>query len=141
VRKILTVLALILLAVGSLEFLFKQGTVDLSRAMVESDFWTRLAGIFALFFGVMLLIGAKRRVIGLTTFLSILGWYMVAVAAVLLVYPPVLTGIIYAIFLNTPHATQVFVVQLSGLIRIVLGGLLLYAIARPPRRETPPAEP
>lgn len=138
-RKILFVFAVLLLVVGGLEFVFKQGTVDLSRAMFKSYLWMRLIGIVALFFGIVLIMAARRRAIGLAVLFMILGGLEVAVAAMLLVYPPMFTGFIHAVFLNRSHGTQMFVVQLSGLIRIVLGLLLLYAIGRSPQAPTEPA--
>lgn len=145
VRRTIIVLAVFLLAVGSFQLLFKQGTVDLTRAMVESDLWMRLAAIVALFFGIVLVVAARMRVMAMAAFFQVAGLVIAAIAAVLLVYPPLFVGVVCAIFLDRSHATQMFVVQLTGLIRITIGLLLLYAVARPPRRETqsapPPAQP
>lgn len=133
VRRALFVLALILMVIGGLQSVFQSFTINLTRSIVEMDFVMRLMGLVAFVFGALLLIAAWKRVIGLRPLMVVLGWIMFAAGAVILIAPGAWRELAYSVFLNRGAGTQSFMLSLSGLIRIVIGALILYGLSRAPQ--------
>lgn len=141
-RKVIFVLALLVVALGASQIAFLGWWLNATRTMVESP-WYRLLGLVSLFFGVVVLIAVAKRLVGLRGFMAALGLLMAFSGFTLLVSPDFGRDLTYAALLNRAPGAQVALMWVSGLVRIGLGAAILYALAtRTPRAsEARPGAP
>ena len=90
----------------------------------------RVYGVVLLAIGAVLALAALRRLVALRLFVLVLGLWVVLSGAALLVSPGAMQHTVYAQFLSRPHGTQMAVICVSGLIRVLIGGLLVYSATR-----------
>jgi len=129
----------IVLAFGALVAL-----IGLSQ-VAAAHWWTRVLpslmglghlrayGIIILAIGIVLLMAALLRAVKLRLFVLILGLWILLAGAALLLIPAMMRDTAYAFFLNRAHGTQMTMMIVSGLVRVVIGILLVYAAGCGPR--------
>jgi len=135
-RRVVMVIGLVVVLVGLTEIIIPAQMLDFTD-MLMRPVVIRLLSVVELALGVILIVAALKRLVRLRTFVMILGVYLAVLSAVLFAAPYFLIDMVNAILLYRPHGVQMTVLWASGLLRIALGGALLWATARPPR----PGEP
>jgi|YNPNPStandDraft_1061719.scaffolds.fasta_scaffold50522_2 hypothetical protein len=133
IRKILFVVAGIVVLVGASQIVFAAWWVDRIPRIAASGYFY-LLGLPGLLFGVVLLIGIMERAVGLRFLLTVVAILSMIVGGVLLAQPEFVRDILDAVFVNRSHLVQVFDSLLGGLVRTVVGALLLYALIKPEGR-------
>jgi len=131
IRRIVAVLAALIILVGLMEIIFP----DRTRAMTESLMGLvllRLVGVLGLAIGVVFVVAAAKRLVGLRLFVLIVGLYVIVGSLVVFASPALIARLIDAIFLKCSPASQLTVLWASGLLRIGIGAALIYAVAKPP---------
>lgn len=133
-RKILFVIALILLVVGVGQFFLTDMWVDVTRALVN-NILLRLLGLFAFAIGVLFVTAVARRLIGLRSLFITVGLLAIAGGLLEIIDPQFVRDLIYAIFLDRAPGFQSIILKIAGAIRAGLGIAILYALARAPRNH------
>lgn len=133
-RKIVAVIGAVVVLVGLAEIVLPAQMIALTDAMMH-PVTIRVLGVLELVIGVVLLAAALRRVVGLRTYVLVLGIWLIVVAVVMFAAPYFLIDLIYAMLLNRAHSVQLGVLWASGLVRILLGSALIWAAAVPPSRS------
>jgi|GEM_PF-1398410 len=132
VRQLVAYLAILILLVGLMEILFPTEFIWLTQALANR-LALRIVGVFGLLVGAVLLFACARRLVGLRTFVLILGLYVIAGGTLALVSPGIVRDLMYWLVLDRKPGFQLAVLWASGLVRIAIGAALLYAWARRPR--------
>lgn len=135
IRRIIAVLAVFIILVGVLEIIFP----DRTRAMMESLeglVLLRLLGVLGLGIGIVFVVAAAKRLVGLRLFVLIAGLYMIVAGLVVFASPPLIRDLIDALFLKRSPASQLTLLWTTGLLRIGIGAALIYAVAKPPRLDS-----
>lgn len=130
-RRLVGVVGIIVLLVGLGEIVFPAQVLSLTESMMRPAI-LRLIGAFELVLGVLLVAAAIRREVRLQPLVLILGIWLIVVSAVMFAAPEFLMDLTNAILLYRPKGFQIAVLWASGLLRIVLGGALIWASLRPP---------
>jgi uncharacterized protein YjeT (DUF2065 family) len=133
-RRIVAVLALLIILVGLMEIIFPEWALIATESLVGLVL-LRLMGVLGLAIGVVLVVAAAKRLVGLRLFVLIAGLYVIVAGLVVFVSPPLIRDLIDAIFLNRSPAFQLTMLWATGLLRIGIGAALLYAFAKPPRPD------
>ena len=134
IRRIVAVLAVLIILVGLMEIIFP----DRSRALTESLMRLtplRLTGVVGIAMGVVMVIAAVKRLVGLRLFVLIVGIYAMAASLVCFTSPALISDLVDALYLKREVGFQSTVLWASGLLRIGIGAALLYAVAKPPRLD------
>ena len=136
-RKIILVLAVLVILIGASQLVLMSWWSDIMRAFTNLLF-LRILGLVALFMGGAILLGAVQRLVGLRLFMTILGLYALASGLVLLANAGLMRDLVYALFLNRGSAFRVMILLFGGTIRIIIGAAMLYAVYRPPAQTQTP---
>lgn len=139
-RKALLVIAFVLILVGISQIALASAWLPWIRSIVGAS-WFYLWGLAGILLGVILLLAVMERVVGLRAFLALLALYSAAWGVVLLASPESVRGLIYALVIERPGSIQIAVVALGGVIRVILGIVLLYALSGRARRDRPSDSP
>lgn len=99
----------------------------------------RLLGAGELVLGAVMIVAALRRLVGLRTFVIVLGAWVVTAGMFAFAGPEFLIDMVNAVLLLRPRGFQLTVLWASGLLRIVLGGALIWAAAMPPQAASTPS--
>lgn len=129
-RAFVGILGIVIVLVGLMEIIAPGQIVSLSTSLMRPTA-VRALGVMELVLGLLLIAAGLRRVVGLTTYVLILGSYLALLSVVLLVAPDRLIDMVHKSFLDVPPATQTIVLWLSGLLRMLLGAALFWAAMRP----------
>jgi hypothetical protein len=134
IRRIVGVLGAVIVLVGLAEIVFPDWTRVATEYLVVPT-WLRLLGVLGAAIGIVFVVVAVKRLVGLRLFVLILGIYEILGSLALFAAPALFRDLIDALYLNRTPEFQLTVLWLSGLLRIGLGAALLYAVAKPPRVE------
>lgn len=135
IRRIVGFLGVLICLVGLAEVMFPEWA-RIATDYIVAPTWLRLSGVFGMAMGIVLVIAALKRLVGLRLFVLILGVYSIAVSLVVFVGPALIQDLINALFLYRTPEFQLTMLWISGLMRIAIGAALLYAAAKPPHIET-----
>lgn len=135
-RRVVMVIGLVVVLVGLTEIIIPAQMLDFTD-MLMRPVVIRLLSVVELALGVILIVAALKRLVRLRTFVLILGIYLAVLSVVLFAAPYFLIDMVNAILLYRPHGVQMTVLWASGLLRIALGGALLWAVDRTPRPSEP----
>lgn len=146
IRRIVAVLALLIILVGLMQIIFPGLAVRMTeklvgwRSLPHTDVLgilaaMRLVGVLGLAIGVVFVVAAAKRLVGLRLFVLIVGLYAIVGSAVVFASPAFIRELLGALFLNRSQESQLTVLWASGLLRIGIGAALLYAVAKPPRPD------
>jgi uncharacterized membrane protein len=132
IRRIVGILAVVIILVGLAEIIFPDWATGLTRALMHPTS-LRLTGVIGVAIGVVLLAAYAKRLVGLRLFVLILGIYVTVAGLFTFASPDFMDELVGVLFLNRRHSFQLTILWASGLLRIAIGCALLYAVARPPR--------
>ncbi len=132
-RKLLAVVGLLIALLGVSQIVWAAWWTDVAQSIVRSSL-LRLWGLPPVVIGIVMIIAAARRLVGLRLFVIILGVYVVLVGLALLAAPELFGKLMDILLKGRSSQTQAFVVWLAGTLRVIIGVALLYAVAKPLRQ-------
>jgi len=135
-RVIVAVLGLLIVLVGLMEIVAPDQILVFSQSLMRTNV-VRWLGVVELVLGVVLIVAALRRAVGLTTFVLLMGSYLVVLSVVMFVAPGRLVDIVRASVVDASPGAQIAVLWMSGLLRILLGSALFWGAILAPRRAGP----
>jgi hypothetical protein len=94
--------------------------------LIETNGRTRALGVFALTLGAAMVWAGASEYSGLATFLSVGGWVIVAISALMLVMFPNLYRAVAEAILPSDPDTELMGWRIVGLAGVSIGGLLIY---------------
>lgn len=130
IRWLIGILAALIVILGASQIVFPYWWLDRTESVMASPL-LRFSGIFTIAMGVLLLVAYMRKQIGLRLFVLILSIYLLFIGITILVATSAVRGFVEGLILNRAAT----VVWIAGLLRVVLGGALLYAVIRLPRAQ------
>jgi hypothetical protein len=136
-RKVLYVLAALVIVVGLSQFVFPDWWMERVSGWADAR-WFALLGLPALVFGALLILGALLNLMALRGFFLVLGLLTCVTGGVMLANPALMRDLIYALYLNRSGGSQVVLTRMAGLVRMAVGLAMLYALITAPRREPEP---
>lgn len=142
IRRIVAFLSVLVVIIGLSQLVAASWWADAVNRVVSS-LWLVAFGIIALLYGGLLLIVVAERQIGLRLFVAIIGVLTLAGGVMMLVAPEFARDLVNAMIVQRSRGFQVFLVSASGLARMVIGLLILYAFVKRPVAPTanqPPAQ-
>jgi len=89
----------------------------------------RILGVVALLIGIVLVDAGVKHAVGLRAFVLVIGALMLVGGVVLLVNPGMMNAF-WASWMSRPHGSQMTMTWIAGLIRAVIGVLLVYAATK-----------
>lgn len=137
IKRILVVVAAILILIGASQLAYARWWTGASQNMVYSRAF-HLWGLAGVLLGVILLLAVVERVIGLRLFATILGIYSLGWGVVLLANPQLVRDVFSCLVWERSRGFQTFVFWSGGVIRIALGIVILYALAKAPKSAASP---
>lgn len=137
IRKILLVIGILITIVGLSQLVFVRWWVEHLPRLIESPSFY-IWGLVPLLFGVVLLIGVLERAVGQRPLLAIISVISIIGGATMVAQPKFSKDIVDAIFGNRSHSIQLLVVAMGGLVRTLIGVVILWALAKP---DTMPNRP
>ena len=136
-RKVLYVLAALVIVVGLSQFVYPGWWMQRMSEWVDAS-WFALLGFLALIFGVLVILGVLLHMMALRGFFLVLGLLTLIVGGVMLASPALMRDFCYAVFLNRSSGYQFVMTRVAGLARMAVGLVMLYALIKAPRREPEP---
>lgn len=103
--------------------------------------WLAAFGILAIIIGCVMLIAAAEKLVLLRGLFVVLGIIELMVGILAALNPSMMRDLAQALVLNRSLAYQIFAVWIGGVVRVILGVLIIYAVVRAPVSERPGAEP
>lgn len=131
IRRIVIILNALVIIVGLSQVVAASWWADVIGNLVGSR-WLVAFGVIALFYGGMLLVAVADRQVGWRLFVGIIGVISMAGAVILLAAPDLARDLISALITQRSHAFQILLISVSGLARMAIGALILFAVARRP---------
>ena len=125
------VIGILTLLAGLMVIIFQARSLSAANAMMHPDV-IRTAGVLGAAIGAILIAAALKRAVGLRLFVLMFGVYMLVVCAVVFAAPDLMIDLVNALLFKRSSGAQSTVLWLGGLLRIAIGGALLWAAARPP---------
>ena len=95
----------------------------------------RINGVVDLMMGIALLAAAARREVSLRIFLLILGVLSLLGGVAMLACPAAMREAVNSFFLSRPHSSQLTMTMVSGVVRAIVGALLIYSASKIERRS------
>lgn len=135
IRGSLYVFAILILLVGVSQLIFPFWWMNQALSLVNSS-WLYVFAVIGIVMGFLLIIAAKRRLIGLRTFMYILGSIVVVFGIVFIANPGSAYDMTKALFVDHSRNYMIGMMMLSGVIRTGLGIIIIYALSRPPASES-----
>lgn len=132
IRRIVFALGLLAVIVGLSQTAFPSWWIGVSPKLVASTALCVGWGLFAGIVGVALIVAALRRLVGLGLFVLILGGLMLAGGVTFVVHPAFARDIVGAFVVNPAPSLRIAITFGAGVVRVILGALLLFAYYRPP---------
>lgn len=132
-RGIVLIFGLILIVIGISQPFFTNFWYKVSQNIVESPTNERIAGAVAVIFGVVLIVAAIKRAVAVPGLVFVLGLIMLIPGIIILIRPDFIAAATTDSFLNRPPHERRLVLLFSGLIRAIIGVILVAAVvnARP----------
>lgn len=134
IRRIVAVLAVVIILVGLMEIIIPEWAF-IATEWLMGPVSLRLLGVLALAIGVVFVVAAAKRLVGLRLFVLIAGLYVMVAGLVVFASPPLIRDLIDALLLKREPGFQLTMLWATGLLRIGIGAALLYAVAKPPGAE------
>lgn len=135
IRCMVGIFAALILLAGASQIVFAYWWLDRIEAMTAPAL-LRLWGILAVAIGILLVVASIKKQVGLRLFVLILGLYVLVSGVVTFAGPSLMRDLVEALVLKRTLQFQVTMLWTAGLLRIGLGGALLYAAIRLPRAQT-----
>ena len=135
IRGILYIFAVLIILLGVSQLIFPFWWVKTALSVVDPS-RIYLFAVIGIILGTLLIIAAKRGLIGLRTFMYIFGLIVIVSGIIYLINPGIPRETIRALFVDQPRGCSIGIIILSGLIRTVIGSIIIYALGRPLARET-----
>ena len=95
----------------------------------------RIFGVVDLLMGTALLAAAVRREVSLRIFVLILGVLMLLDGVARLACPAAMREAVNSFFLGRPHSSQLIMIMVRGVVRAIVGALLIYSASKIERRS------
>ena len=133
-RKIVAIVGALAIVIGVYQIVRPDSSLAAARAILGKEYVTAL-GLPAAILGIVFLVAGLRRLVRISLLVTIIGGLMVIVGAMMLAHPGFTRSLIWRVYLGRSHSIQMAMTVAGGVIRSVLGTLLLYAGIVPPRRE------
>lgn len=140
IRKILYVVAILIALLGLSQLVFTGWWIRWMPDFVRSA-TLYLWGLPGLILGVLVIVGILEKVVGLRLLLGAWAVLMIGSGLLLIVKPEDMRGWLYTVFLDRPPWWQVSMIWIGGLLRVLFGVILLYALARPTASMPAAGEP
>jgi hypothetical protein len=90
----------------------------------------RIFGVVALLMGIALLAAAVRREVSLRIFVLILGVLMLLGGVAMLACPAAMREVVNSFFLSRPHSSQLIMTMVFGVVRAIVGALLICSASK-----------
>lgn len=130
IRWLIGIVAALIVLLGASQIAFPHWWLAKTGLVMASPL-LRFSGLFMIVVAVLLIVAYVKKQVGLRLFVLILGIYLLLAGITILVAPSVLRDLVERLILS--HAATV--IWTAGLVRVVLGGALLYAVTRLPRNR------
>jgi len=142
VKRIILVIGVLSALVGLTQLAFVFWWLEVFRYILFSfTGWLPAIGVLAIIIGCVMLIAAAERLVLLRGLFVVLGIIELLVGILAALNPTMMRDLAQALVLNRQAAFQVFEVWAGGAVRVIIGGLLIYAVVRAPVSQRPAAEP
>jgi hypothetical protein len=125
-RAAVLIVGVLVFLVGLSEVVAGQWWIGPAKSMAASPA-VRWFGIVGVAIGVVMLLAAHRRLVGLRSFITLLGLMMVVFSAHYLVDPDFWNRVMADAFLDRSVAVQTRFLVIQGLIRMVVGAAVVCA--------------
>lgn len=132
-RRSVVLIGLLVVLAGLTEIILPEWSIFLAHGLFRVVPIV-IAGIVGLVIGLVLLAAASRRLVGLRLFVMVVGGVAIALGLVAIAEPGLVKDLGYALLLRRSWGFQLAVLWTTGILRILLGGALVYAAMKPPPR-------
>ncbi len=127
IRKILVVLAIVVVLIGLSQVILAQWWIKHLPNWIESPSFY-VWGIWPLLFGVLLLLGVLEHAVGYREILAIVSILSIVGGILVLVHPQFVRDIAHAVFLNRSHSIRLVDLWIGGFARIAIGTLIILGL-------------
>lgn len=127
-RTLVLILGLILIVIGVSQPIFADFWYCASKSIVQSAACERIAGAFAVIFGLALILAAVNRVVAIPGLVFVLGVIMFLPGIYILFRPDIIAVMTNNAFLNRPSGERRLVLLYAGIIRAIIGVVLVAAV-------------
>ncbi len=127
-------MAVVLVLVGASQVVFARWWASWSQATAASPSFY-MWGLPAILFGVLLLLGVLEGAICLRGLMAVLALLAVGAGALMLAKPSIVQGFLDSMVYERSAGFQGFVVRVAGLLRAVIGLLMVYALLARPKAD------
>lgn len=128
-RRIVTLIGILIGLAGLTEILFPVWTINMAIRLYSSV-PLRIAGVIGLAMGVVLVIAAIKKQVGLRGFVLVLGGIFMLFSVVAVAEPGLVRDLGFALVIRRSWGFQLAILWITGLIRFAIGGTLLYAATK-----------
>ncbi|MCE5314070.1 MAG: hypothetical protein ABFD49_07360 [Armatimonadota bacterium] len=127
---IVLVIALISIIVGISQLFLREFWMTVVEASIKSTWLTTLFGGLGILFGGLLGTAAIKKAIAFRIFVLTLSVLMVIISIAVLCFPTFTKDLMRTMILNKSEGSQLIALRIGGLVRIVIGVILLFAVGR-----------
>lgn len=132
IRRLVGIIGLVIGLAGLTEIVFPVWALNIAAGLFHIVPMI-IAGSVGAIIGIVLVIAAIRNQVGLKPFVLAFGAIVIVVSMIAIAEPGLIRDMGYALLLRRSWNFQLIVLWITGLIRMAIGGLLLYAAAKGPR--------
>ena len=132
-RGLVLVLGVLVILVGVSLVIMPGWWLNMVKTSVDTSS-IRLWSIAGIVFGVILLLAAAAREISMIWLMGIIGAISLVFGLVMIIEPSLFRSWTDTMFFNRPPHTQIMMAVIGGLVRIVLGALMIVAAVNRPVR-------
>lgn len=131
IKRLVVVFGGLAILAGLSQLVSASWWVDITADIVNSRLLA-LNGIIGVLFGALMLVALAQRLVIMRGLFAFLGIFGMATGALALLNPDMTRDLVNALMLNRTHSYQVLVVWIGGILRTVVGVLLIYAVVKSP---------
>ena len=127
IRDILIAIGLLMILVGISQFVLGTWWNGVSRKIIDST-RLRILGLIGLLIGGLFVYAAVEAVVNLHWYFWFLGLWSIVFSLVIIINPAFARRYSESVYLDRPRNEQLRFLYILGLIRILLGAIILYAV-------------
>jgi hypothetical protein len=135
-RRLVVLIGIIAVIVGISQIIITHRVEVMTKHYIAGSSIYLLAAV-SLLFGIILAWAGATRHVRLFRLILVIGVLMIIAGLFIGILPGMSRELIYTFYFNKPESTRKIIAWAGGLIRILLGTIIIYAGMHPPIPRTP----
>ena len=140
IKKIILIIGILVVLVGLSQVLFASWWLAVYPSFLVTG-WLAAFGIFAIILGCIMLIAAVEKLVLLRGLFFVLGAIILGVGIIAVLSPSFMCDLGNALVVKRSQGVQMVEIRGAGVLRMILGALIIYAVVKAPVAETTTVQP